>query len=314
MSYKLKGSLYIPEARPAPLAICQDSAKMISNSGRVVSTLAIPHGYLVRDFSDEAMELLRELGDEEVEFHANKIASWNIGVYQRFLQLVMRGIHMVTDVSTITSLVHVFGADAQDSAEIRGTMDFIDGIWEGEGGRHTEELLIELARQVLWFASYGQDLFPERYRAELHVYIDDEGRLAELIEAIRAYDVFGRGLLMTGSELITKTLGAIRRQVPRYSTIPPIEEWRYLKSETSFGIQAADLISNLFQGAIRCELGDPSQASALRRDLIEELTKFELPEDLEAHVELVPLPDGQQGLRCTKSDLFSHFKLSLGDH
>ena len=97
----------------------------------------------------------------------------------------------------------------------------------------------------------------------------------------------------------------------KWNRLPKIRNWRYPDSKDNFGIQAADVVCGLFQGAIRHELGDNSKSSSLKSELLKEYTTFELPEELKHRLALEPLPDGQKGLVCTAPESIVAFELTL---
>lgn len=76
--------------------------------------------------------------------------------------------------------------------------------------------------------------------------------------------------------------------------LPPLQQMSFRDSSTEFGLQAADLFSNLFFNYILAQLGDTRDKTLFKSNLLHDLLpSLNVDSEHISNASLVSLPDGQ---------------------
>jgi hypothetical protein len=95
--------------------------------------------------------------------------------------------------------------------------------------------------------------------------------------------------------------------------IPRISSFDFQWSESEFGLQAADLFSNLLHSALKCEMGIKDDTTDLKYEtLLHVMPDFKLDPHLVAALAVDKDNEGRDGLRCMDTNLLSTFQFLPG--
>jgi hypothetical protein len=308
MQVRRQGSLLIPETSPTQLCLFIDETYFYRNTGFIQTAIVLPENVYRDSVKPACRRLLRQFDVSATEFHANRISSKTavVRIYSQLLQYIVNAISLTSDASTIRSIISVDSYDQyinQNYTTIRDSVRIaLASLQVSDLGRLEEEI----SRQIVWLIQHINHAIPTRYRNHLKIIFDNKHNLARECRNLRTVQVNGRPPTLLETERIIKvTLNAFFSVHANLFNLPHIDHVSFCESEREFGLQAADLFSNLMYGAIRYAKGITIPATSIRNTLLNTV----MPGLIFDQALLNSLQVQRTDAICTNPDLISTFTL-----
>lgn len=288
-----------------------DSVKLPTNSGHIKAGVLIPEELYISDYQEHCREILSRIKGTSREFKGSKLSSKNIDNYAEFLKATVNSICFLSDASDLRSVVSLNGNGINEQPPVKNLENQIKALFNGFGVHDCDLLIGDFARQIIWLLGIADHMFPTKYDVKLSVIIDEEHSFANLVdEQKKLYSKYGRYVDWPIKRIMQVAFNTIRRDLNGFRNVPEVNVLDYADSKNEFGIQAADLLANVFNGAIRYELGDTSKSAQIRRELLKRfMPGFSLDSRVQSHCRLVDTNPGEKGIQITSTNLKSQFEL-----
>lgn len=196
---------------------------------------------------------LRRLGVHRLrgkEFHGKAINAGNADIYLRFLRYFVNAAAGVSDQADLHPIVTVDAEAQYIGGNTRWLFEQVTGALKNLGLENEDHLVAEFSRQILWLYLHWKKVPTPRFRNLLVLLFDNKHRYAQKFKVERL--VVNEKLIAPLSGELGKTMTSFANTVlePRLP-IPRISRFDFQWSPSEFGLQAADLFSNLVHSALR---------------------------------------------------------------
>ncbi len=262
-------------AEPQIIGVYLDETYFKQQTGMIQTAIVMPDDKYTEVFVEIAEYILAR--DGRKEFKARDIKRGNVASFREFLQRVVNVVHIVGNRSILRSIIAVDG-------DIPARMTMFDKVYRqarialSNNGvvldSDLENLLKDYCSQYLWFVDHFKYIAPHAVENEFRILLDDRYKNAQTGQQTKLVPTkHGFAWPISVTRLITSTFNSMRSVHQMTDRLPRVSEIKHYWSEDHYGIQAADLLSNLLYNFLKYEMGirDPKGTTELKRDLLLEV-------------------------------------------
>lgn len=305
MKFEERNGLFVPVVAPDLCRLFVDESYLAANSATVQAALFVPNSWYLREAAPEARRILRCLGATAKEFKASRISKGNIALYEAFLRLFLNGVSAVGMTGQAFSIVSLDGPDFHPRDQLDAIAASVATTVGEYGVTIPDGLLAAFTQQLAWLLHHGPLIVPNPIPNRLAITFDSQHRYGQEVRApVFIQKAGGPALLWRTGAVLTRVIDTdpVKRLLP----VSSIETFDFGFSHAEFGLQAADLLANLFRACIRYIAGSRDNATTFRRELLMRVAPNLCPDRQVASVLLLSGTD----VTCTQPTICSRWQLT----
>jgi hypothetical protein len=248
----------------------------------------------------ECRKLLRQLGPQTKEFKGGQLKPGNQATYRSFLNLFRNLSAVVASQSPLRSVITLDGTSLWTGAIYDSVKYHICLALNRVGISDCELLAAEFSRHLVWLKDHFTAISNREFPNPIVLTFDNQYRYASEMKRLRA--VVRNGNEITSfkplEEILTIAANCLLDQWTTPTKLPPLQQLSFRDSSEEFGLQAADLFSNLFFNYILAQLGHSDNKSTFKANVLQALLpSLNVAPDHLSDASLVALPDGQMSFQ-----------------
>jgi hypothetical protein len=278
-----------------PILLFVDETYLSNGTGQVQTVVPVPLSTYRNVVVPECQRVLGELGPAAREFKGGKIRHGNQEQYKRFLRLFRNLASLVAEHSPLRTVITLDGAAIETGEPFLSAHRHVALALGRVGITDCEQLARAFSRKLVWLKDHFEAISVRPFSNPLVVTFDNKYRYSDHMQRQRAIQ---RGATIHSfrklEDVLTVAANCLLDQWKKPMVLPPIEQLSFRESASEFGLQAADLFSNLYYNLVLSELGHSSDTVRLKADLCRELLpSIAISDELRSRAALTRLPDGQ---------------------
>jgi hypothetical protein len=315
MEWEIKNGVLVPKMPLEPIHIFVDETFAHARSGFFQAAFPVPANIYGSAIVPQARKLLKQLGDEAIEFKGSAIKPGNVRFYRDFLHLFINISAFIADHSPLYPIVSIDGMGAYGGQQFECVKWNVVGALNTLSITDSDKIAAEFSRQMLWLHWHLSTIAPKGFRNEVIFTFDDKYRHAAQTQAKRFF---------SGEQLIAPVLSKLEtvfttcanalfseaKSEMKRNDIGRVRRFRFVRSEQEFGLQAADLLSHLIYSAVRGALGIADTNTECKVALLREvMPNFEVDAELKGRLSVVAGNDGRRDVHLADGLLRSRIRL-----
>jgi hypothetical protein len=280
-----------------------DESYLVGKTGWLQAAVFLPGEWYLHTAVPAASRLLLNLGKGAKEFKGSSITEGNRATYLEFLKLFSGAIAGVGLSGQACSTVTVDGREFHPSEYIDSLTDKIVSAFSDYGVTPSRFLLREFATQLAWLGHHGKYIVRTPITNPIGIVFDTKYSYAQMLREVVTASKPGLGSRsFTIAQLLT--VFANTPSIRGMLNALEIRSFDVTWSEAEFGLQAADLLVNLFHASLRYAKGIRSASTVLKHDLLKQVLSNTPDEPLLRALKVI----GDE-LECEQADLTSHCQI-----
>ena len=316
MRYEVKNGLLVPASETPPITVFFDETYLLDRSGFLQAAVPIPLNIYDGELTPLCHGLLAKLGKDAKEFKGSAIKAGNKDIYLQFLQYFVNATAGVRDQVELHPIVTVDAKDQYVGKNYNWIFDIVRGGLKSLRIEDEDNLVTEFSQQILWLHQHWEKISTIRFTNPLVLLFDNKHRYAQRFNEERPVvnDKLIAPLFWELGKTMTSFANTLFANIEPRIPIPRISRFDFQWSPSEFGLQAADLFSNLVHSALRCEMGIKDDTTDLKYEmLLNVMPDFRLDRHLQAALVIDKDGNGSDALRCIDQTLLSTFQFLPAD-
>lgn len=279
-----------------PILLFVDETYLANDTGQIQTVVPVPLSLYDTVIVPECRKLLAQFGPEAKEFKGGSIKPKNHKRYRQFLRLFRNLAAIIAEQSPLRMVMTLDGSSIQSGEPLVSVHKHIALALNRVGITDSDHIAQGFSRQLVWLKDHFEALSLRPFPNPLVVIFDNRYRYSQEMQRQRA--ILRNGVEFTSfrklEEILTIAANCLLDQWKTPVPLPRIQQMTFRDSATEFGLQAADLFSNLFFNFVLFELGHSNDTVRLKADLCRELLpSLAITDELRARANLTQLPDGR---------------------
>jgi hypothetical protein len=311
MLYEQKNGLFVPVSETPPITVFVDETYLLDNTGFLQAAVPIPQNIYTNELVHICRDLLAKLGKDAKEFKGSAISKGNAEIYLQFLRYFVNATAGVRDQVELNPIVTVDAEARYVGGNSEWVFQQVTGGLKNLGIENEDHLVTEFSRQIVWLHRHWQKLTPVRFTNPLVLMFDNKHRYAQKLDEERVVvnDQLIAPMFWELGKTMTSFANTLFTQMEPHIPIARITRFDIGYSPSEFGLQAADLFSNLLHCALKCEMGIKDATNDLKYEmLLHVMPDFKLSPQLQASLAIDKDKEGRDALRCIDPQLLSTFQ------